>query len=130
MKLKNIEMEQYILILSKFLDRTDIIGYAAARNTRILENASSEYQQYRSNLINKYGKIELDSNDKPTGRVALSVDDENFKTYVSEIEEIASVEHEVCIFKIPYKSVINKLSGSDILDIDWMLDDSDTCLEV
>ena len=130
MKLKNIEMEQYILSLSNFLDRIDMIGYAAARNTRILENAYGEYNTYRTSLLNKYGSVELDSNNKPTGRVTLSIDDENFSKYVSEIEEFASIEHEVQLFKIPYSEVIGKLSGSEILEIDWMLEDSDKPIEV
>lgn len=122
-KHKNVEMERMIASLKKHLERTDLLGYAAARNTRILNNETMEYFDRREKLIVKYGVPEVDENGNETGRISLPFNSDNFKKYVEEIEEWANVEHEPDIYKIPASEVIGKLSGSDILEIDWMIDD-------
>ncbi len=126
MKISNIRMDGYIDSLAPFLDRRDKIGYAAARNTRRLQEASMEYSKLREDLINKYGEPEIDKDGNETGRYMLEVRSENFKKFQNEIEEIAKIEHDVQIFKLPYDYVIEKLTGSEILEIDWMLEDSDS----
>lgn len=123
MKYKNIEMERMIDALKKHLERTDLIGYAAARNTRILQTESQEYYNRRDELVRKYGEEELDANGNPTGRVNLQISSPSFVEYSKEIEEWAFIEHEPDIFKIPASEVIGKLSGTDILAIDWMIEE-------
>jgi len=129
MILTNIEMANRINILSKpvYINRKDIIGYAAARNIRILRNSCVEYLDKQNELITRYGSEELDSNGNPTGRFGINVNpnDEAFKSFKRDIEEFAIIEHTVTIFKIPYERVCGELTGSEILDIDWMLEDSD-----
>ena len=125
MKLKNIEIEQMIDSILPLLDRKDIIGYAAARNVRIFRNTILEYTSKRDELINMYGEKELDDDGKETGRSFIKNTSPNIKTYAHEIAEYAIIEHEVTIFKIPYDKVIGELTGSEILEIDWMLEDSD-----
>lgn len=130
MKIKNGEIELFIKTLEKFLDRRDIIGYAAARNTRILTNAAIEYFKYRDEMINKYGEKEKDENGNETGRAFITGKSKRFKEYTKALTMYAIIEHEVTIFKIPYKSVCGKLTGAEILDIDWMLEDSDEPVEI
>lgn len=120
---KNIEMERMIAALKKHLGRTDMIGYAAARNTRILLAESQEYQERREELIRKYGKPETDENGKNTGRIKLLINSPEFADYEKEISEWAMIEHTPPIYKISAEEVIGKLSGSEILEIDWMLKD-------
>lgn len=116
-------MERMIDALSKHLERTDKIGYAAARNTRILSNASVEYYQRRESLINKYGEVELDESGKPTGRKVLNFTSPNFGDFAAELEEYALIEHDVELFRIPFSEAEGKLSGGDLLRIDWMFED-------
>lgn len=125
MKIKNGQMSQYINSLEKFLNRSDMIGYAAARNTRFLQNQLIEYENLKDSIIMNYGEPELE-NGKETGRYMLSKDSPNFMKCIEEIDKYANIEHKVKVFKIPYSEVIGKLTGSEILDIDWMLEDSDT----
>jgi len=122
-------MENKINSLEKFLNRQDIIGYAAARNIRRLQDASVEYTTIREELLHKYGTDEIDKNGQPTGRVGLQVSSPAFKDFKAEIEPYAIIEHEVPIFKIPYETVCGELTGSEILEIDWMLEDSDSPVE-
>lgn len=125
MKYTNAEMAAMIVSLEKHLDRTDIIGYAAARNTRILMNEAREFLERRDQLIFEYGEHELDEDGNQTGQVSLSVGSPNFKAFSDAMEGWASIEHEPKLFLVPYSEVIGKLSGSEILDIDWMFEETD-----
>lgn len=119
---KNIEMEQMIAALEKHLQRTDLIGYAAARNTRILRGECSEYLERREELIGKHGEPELDDDGEPTGRSVLSVNSDAFKRYAEEIEQWALIEHEPKLYTIPITEALNAISGSEILEIEWMFE--------
>ena len=122
-KYSNIEMERMMGSLEPLLERTDKIGYAAARNTRILKDETREYMSRREELVFKYGEDELDDEGNPTGRTMLALDSENFQKYAEEIQEWAYIEHAPGIFKLKYEDVIGKLTGAEILSIDWMLED-------
>ena len=120
---KNIEMEQMLVALEKHLERTDKIGYAAARNTRILRAETQEYFDRREKLIEEYGEPQIGEDGKPTGLTELRFDSPKFADYAREIEEWALIEHTPNIFKIPVEEVVGKLSGTEILEIDWMLEE-------
>lgn len=121
--LTNNDMEAKIESLSTLLDRDDVIGYVAARNTRRLQDASFEYAKIKIDLLNKYGKEVLDDNNNPTGRITLSSSDPHYDEVVTKLEQTANIEHVVKIFVLPYEEVKNKLTGREILQIDWMLDE-------
>lgn len=123
MNLSNYAIESKLTLLKPFLNRADIIGYAAARNARIFQNAIAPYETTRNALMLKYGTLERDDNDKPTGRYILPYDDPNFSTFKNEIDRVGNIEHDLDIFKISYSDVVDKLTGNEILDIDWMLED-------
>jgi len=119
-KFKNIEMEQMLSALEKHLDRTDKIGYAAARNTRILRTETQEYFTRREQLIEQYGAPQLGEDGKPTGLTELRFDSPNFAKYAEEIEEWALIEHEPKLFRLPIEEAIGQLSGNELLELDWM----------
>ena len=120
---KNVEMEQMAGALRKHLDRKDIIGDAAARNTRILTNELQEYTSIRNDLVKKYGTAETDENGAPTGVVEVKFDSEEFPKFVEELDSFARIEHEPEIFKIKYEEAIGKISGTELLEIEWMFED-------
>lgn len=126
MVLNNGTINEYIVLLSNFLDRKDLIGYAAARNTRIFKDACVEYTGIRDELIAKYGEQEVDTDGNYTGRYFITTSSPNISKFVSELKPYANIEHDVTIFKIPYSKVIGELTGTEILEIDWMLEDSDS----
>lgn len=123
MKISNINALIYIEILKEYLDRNDIIGYAAARNIRKLTDATIEYVRCRDKLIIEFGIPEEDENGNKTGRHSISTDSPNFSNFNSEINKFNNIEHDVDIMFVNYSEVIGKLTGSQILDIDWMLKD-------
>lgn len=122
MKYKNIEMERMMSALEPLLGRTDLVGYAAARNTRMLSAECAEYMQRRDELIEKYGEPELDEDGNPTGHTMLKIDSPEFAQYASEIEQWALIEHEPEIFKLPASEAVGAMSGSQLLELEWMFD--------
>lgn len=125
MKLTNSEMLEKMESLTDFLDRNDLIGYSAARNYRRLSDASMEYSKKQREAMSKYGEQEFDKDGNQTGNMVIQIGSENFKKFQQFLYPYAMIEHDVIIFKIPYSEVIGKLTGSEILKIDWMLEDSD-----
>ena len=55
MKLMNVEMETMLGQVQSVLGHVDKVGYVAARNTRILNTALTEYFQIKQELITKHG---------------------------------------------------------------------------
>ena len=119
----NEQMAGMINDLEPLLGRTDVIGYAAARNTRILRNECAEYMEMRDRLVNKYGTEMRDENGHPTGRVELRFDSDEFKEFEKEIATYAQMRHVPDLFKIKFEEAIGVLSGSELLACDWMFED-------
>lgn len=123
LKRKNIELEEMLEQLEPVLSNRDKTGYVAARNTRIIRDALTEFVKFRSDLIKEYGQPELDNNDKPTGRVFVSENTPNIEDFHKKFDELANIEHDVDIMTLKYDEVIGILSGEEILNLDWMLED-------
>ena len=51
----NLEMVAMVQELRPLLSHRDIVGYAAARNTRVLSRSLTEYTAFRDRLVEKYG---------------------------------------------------------------------------
>ena len=119
-KEKNFELEGKLSSLQSLLRRRDKIGYAAARNTRILSDALTEFFNFRSDIMRKYGKEETDEDGKPTGQLFIKADNPHYKEAVDEITKLGNIEQEVSIMTIDSEDVIGTLSGEEILSIDWM----------
>lgn len=117
MILKNVEMDNMITALDAFLDRTDKIGYAAARNTRILGNEASEYLVRKEKLIFKYGE-----EDAENGHSSIGPSSPNFELFVKELEEWAYIEHDVQVYTITREEAEQSgLSYREMAGIIWMI---------
>ena len=123
MKCTNQEMEQMLDALGPLLERRDLIGYAAARNARILRGELTEYHTVRDELVMKYGSADLDEEGNPTGQVSLIVGSPNFPQFMDEIGRYATITHEPEIFKLKFDEAIGKLSGTELLSVEWMFED-------
>lgn len=123
-KMTNYEMTNKIGSLQSFLDRKDIVGYAAARNMRRLGEAEFDHEKIKIDLLNKYGTNVLDENGVETGQMRLTSDNEHFAEVSAQLDISGNTEHEVTIFTISYEDVFEKLTGNEILQIDWMIDDN------
>lgn len=121
--LTNDQMAERLGQLEPLLERTDVLGYAAARNTRALRTACADYLDMRDRLICELGEPETDAEGNQTGNMRLSFDSDGFKRFSEEMGKIASVESDVEVFRVDVSEAIGKLSGSQILDLDWMLEE-------
>ena len=117
---KNFELEAKLMSLQPLLTRRDAIGYAAARNTRILSDALTEFFNFRSDVMRTYGEKETNENGEPTGGLFINADNPHYKDVVDEITKLGNIEQEVSLMTVCSEDVIGKLSGEEILSIDWM----------
>lgn len=123
MKIKNIDMEKRVLDLEKYLDRKDVIGYAAARNTRILKEQLTEFSERKEELVRLYGKEDKDENGELTGTITVDRTSPDFQKFIEKIEKFALIEHEIEPFKLKYKDAIGELTGNELVELEWMFED-------
>lgn len=119
----NEQMYQMLLSLEPLLERRDIVGYAAARNTRVLQAEAMEYLKRRDELIEKYGEPEFADNGTPTGRTQLQIGSDAYMRFADDLALYSNIKHRPLLFKIPYEEAIGKMSGTEILACEWMLVD-------
>lgn len=118
--IKTVEMEAMLASLEKHLDRRDMIGYAAARNTRLLRDELVEFMTLREKLVIEHGDIEEDGDGAPTGKSVISQQSPGFVDFMAEYMPLCEIEHDFQPFTIPYEEAIGNISGTELLEIDWM----------
>ncbi|NBH81147.1 hypothetical protein D3Z52_24180 [Clostridiaceae bacterium] len=119
--LSNARMAEMLHQLRPLLSRRDKLGYAAARNYRILSDSLTEYEVFRRELIEKYGESGADENGAPT--FSIQIGSPNFKLFCDELAPISKTEHGVELMTAKYSDAVGNLSGEEILGVDWMLED-------
>lgn len=119
----NIKIKEKILSLQPVLSLRNIVGYAAARNARVLTDALTEYTQFEREAIIKYGTEDMDDNGRPIGTTSIAPDSEQFDAFIHEMAPLQELKQEVSIMVVKFDEVIGHLSGEEILGIDWMLED-------
>lgn len=117
---KNSELKTMLNGLKAVLKYNGKIGYAAARNTRLIQDALTEYTEEERKLILKYGKKEKDENGNETGGARLSIESPEFNKFLEELDPYLEIEHEVNIMLVEAAD-LEKLTGEEILAIDWMI---------
>lgn len=120
--LKNEEMVRMLKQLEPLLSHKDMFGYVAARNTRIISNCLTEYNQTKSDLIDRFGTKEVDEETGLT-TTSIKIGTPAFKSFCEAMEPFNSIEHEVEIMTMKYEDTINCLTGEEILGVEWMLED-------
>lgn len=121
--LKNSEMDLMLRQLTPILSQRNRIGYAAARNYRILSESLIDYNRFKDELIDKYGEPDTaeDGTDLPT--ISIKIGSPNFKRFCDEMAVYNNISHEVELMVVKYEETIDILSGEEILAIGWMLED-------
>jgi len=120
----NSKLSEMLEAAQKYIDRKDIIGYAAARNVRRLkDDILVEFNEKKNALLSEYGEPYLDANGNPTGGVYINPDNPNYSKFMEEYSKFSEIEHDFDIFKIKFDNAINNLTGSELLEIDWMFED-------
>lgn len=120
-RLKNSQMAEMMVKLRPLLSHRDKIGYIAARNFRILDEALTEYAAFRNSLVQKYGEEFTDDHGNPN--FGIKVESPKFKEFCDEMAPFNEMEHEVELMIAKYTDAIGCLSGEEILAVDWMFED-------
>ena len=120
---KNLEMEQMLEALFPILPHRDKVGYVAARNTRKLTDALTEYFKFKNELINKYGEVDKDEDGNDKGTISIAPNSPNLVAFTDEFDKIKDIEHDVDLMTISYAEVIGLLNGEEILKLDFMLEE-------
>ena len=122
-KYTNFKMEKMLKDLEPILKYRGKVGYVAARNTRVLRDTLIEYFRFRDDLVRKYGVVELDGEGQETGRISIVPTSPNFADFTEELNKIGEIEHEIDLMMLKYNDVIDVLSGEEMLNLEWMLED-------
>ena len=57
-------------------------------------------------------------------RVSLRMDSPEFEEFLEEFAPIAMLSHEPELFTIPYDHAIGEMSGTELLEIEWMFEEA------
>ena len=110
MKMTNEEMLQNILLTSR-LKETHTLGYAIARNTRLLKETAKEYVDMHDKLIAEF-------TDPETGRAKISNE-----VYKERLGEYMDIEHEFTPFKVTEEVFCSgNLTSQQMEKLFWMVD--------
>lgn len=118
--ISNAQAGAMINSMRSLLDRRDLIGYAAAYNTRVLTQVAQEYIDLHETLLAKYGEEVLGQNGEHTMKYVLEPGNPNYQRFIDETSEWASATHDVDVFTVPVEKAIGELSGNEILSVQWM----------
>lgn len=113
MKFTNEQMFQNIIVMHG-LHETGRLGYAIARNLRKMTDAAKEYLDIRENLLSKYGTDQGDG--------SYFVPPENTEAFKNDIQDYATIEHDVDVFHVTENEFISGNMDSDQMYVlDWMV---------
>lgn len=118
----NAQMAHYLDLCEQHVDHTGLLGYACARNSRMLMNACKEFIITRDKLLKQYGTPELDDEGNETGRVTISQGSNHWDDLLAELNPIESIEHEVEIMKVEAEDVMDQLTGREMLELEFMIE--------
>ena len=121
----NFQMENMVESLKPLLSRTDVVGYVAARNIRALQNELEEYFQMKNKFITELGTEELGEDGKPTGNVSIKVGSKEFDSFMDKMKPIGEARCYPSLFKLDADECIDRMSGKQMLDFEWMIDFND-----
>lgn len=123
MLLTNTEMHRRLMMLSKYTACGGTVGYAIARNSRRLRDACQEYLNLYKVGLDKYGEIVEGPNGEPQRAIAYT--SAHVQQFIAELEPYAHIKHEVEVFQVPMSEAIGQLTAQGMLDLDFMLVDTD-----
>lgn len=118
MKIKNLEMDNYVLNLTAIKQkgyRFPIrVAYAIERNIRILKEACQEYTEKKEEIIRRFGTKNED------GTISLTTENKDGLEALKEmVAEIGTIEHEVDIFQLGLEDFGN--AAVDMSDMDILM---------
>ena len=119
----NEEWRQMAESLAPLLSRRDLIGYAAAVNTRRIGDATAEYARIREELIEEYGTL-------TDNMFTIVIGTPEHEAFERAIAEVANIEQDIDVMLVPRDRACGELTGEELLAAWWMFEDADAESEV
>ena len=120
-KYNNKTLDAMNTVLDGYLDKTGKLGYAIARNKRLISDNLTEFSAARRGLVEKYGVTTYDDDGNPL-TITVAEGDPNYPKFVEEITPILEAEITVDIFTISSAEAIEQLNAKGFLELEWMID--------
>lgn len=117
-ELSNALIDAALPSLKRLSERSDVIGYAAARNYRTMADAIREFYQLKDGIAKKYGKPVLDDDGNETGEYHVPIDCPAMNDIFSAMMDTQKLD----VYSIPAADALNKIPGQDIINLDFMFD--------
>lgn len=118
----NFQMEKMADSLMPLLSRNDVVGYAAARNIRSLQSELEDYINMKNKLIVELGTDEVDENGEKTGNTSIKVGTKEFDAFIEKMQPVGETRCYPTITMLDAEECINRLSGKQMLEFEWMID--------
>ena len=119
MKLKTIQADNLLSAFSMMMKNCKgIVGYALAKNVRLLNTELTEYNNIKQELFRKYGE-------EDKGQLVIKKESDNFQKYLEEIKPYNDIEIEIDFMKVKEKDLIDSgLTGEEMyLLLDYIKED-------
>lgn len=123
MRKTNFEIDAMVYAMRPLLERKGLVGMVAARNTRVMCDTIQEYASTKAELIRKHGSESVSEDGTPTGEIHIEEGGDAFREFMAELEPYASMSHEIDVMTVPVRDVMSDLTGSEMLALEWMLED-------
>lgn len=121
MRLRNDQLAAFEETCERHLGDKGVLGYACARNARMMTFANAEYIQARAAAIRRHGDEVRNDKGRVTGHT-ISPESEGWDAYREEMAPLDAMEHEVDVVRVPAVDLIGELSGAEMLALDFMID--------
>lgn len=121
----NLELERMAEALQPLLALSDIVGYTAARNMRLITGEIADFIQVKERLLREHGHEVTDDDGNHTGAYGIGPEDEGFGEFIAKFSEIANVRHEVEFHTLPADRCIGTLTGRQFLDCGFMVEEGE-----
>ena len=120
MNLTNEQADIYLSVLNSISNKVSgKLGYAVARNIRVLKESLSEYTDIKNKLITQYGESKDNT-------IELRTDNPNFAKFMADIKEYNHIEHDVNIMQIEPEEIYKSDLTADIIsNIMFMIKEGD-----
>lgn len=119
MKMTNKQMDECTANLSMLMDKTKgKLGYAIAKNYRLMVEELKEYTALKDSAIAKYGETDED------GRIKIQIGTEAHRNFLDEMKEYDDIESDVNIIKLsPEEAYSSGLNSKEVLNLLFMIED-------
>lgn len=119
------QMERMVMSLQPLLESTDVVGYVAARNVRILDSELEDYYNLKNKLIGELGTRDVDEFGNELSTSSIKVGTPEFDKFMEKITPVGQVESSPKLFILKAEECCGCMSGKQMIDLSWMVDFSD-----